>query len=154
MLTQTSDHALRALLAIARHGDGGSLRVEQVAEFTGAPRNYLGKTLGALVRAGLLRSSRGPTGGFSLAVPLDEISVSRIVDLFREPRAERRCLLGDGPCNAARPCSAHHRWTAMTNAARAPLDRTTLADLLGASDIPRLPAAGMAASFAGAAGSF
>ena len=153
MLTQTADHALRALLAIARHGRGGSLRVEQVAELTGAPRNYLGKTLGALVKAGLLRSSRGPTGGFSLALRAEDISVSRIVDLFRETRTERRCLLGDGFCNPASPCTAHHRWMAMTNAARAPLDRTTLADLLG-SDIPRLPAAGMAASLAGSAGTF
>ena len=152
MLTLTADHALRALLAIARHGRGGSLRVEQVAELTGAPRNYLGKTLGALVKAGLLRSSRGPTGGFALAVSPAEITVATIVDLFREPRTDRRCLLGDGPCNPARPCTAHHRWVAMTDAARAPLDRTTLADLLAPAGTPFLPAAGMAASFAGSAG--
>ena len=120
---------------------------------TGAPRNYLGKTLGALVRAGLLRSARGPLGGFSLATSPDAISISRIVDLFGEPRAARRCLLGDGACDAARPCEAHHRWTAVTNAARAPLDRTTIADLLPglgfALETYELPAAGMAASLAG-----
>ena len=70
MLNQTADHALRALLAIARHGGERPLRVEEVAGLTGAPRNYLGKTLGGLVKAGLLQSSRGPLGGFSLAVYL------------------------------------------------------------------------------------
>src|SRR4051812_14909049 len=49
MLSQTADHALRALLAIARHADtrrGATrpLRVEEIAELIGAPRNYLGKT--------------------------------------------------------------------------------------------------------------
>jgi Rrf2 family protein len=155
MLTQTADHALRALLAIARHGGERPLRVEEVAGLTGAPRNYLGKTLGGLVKAGLLQSARGPLGGFSLAVAPGDVTVGRIADLFAEPRAARRCLLGDGICNPTRPCTAHHRWTAVKDAARAPLDRTTLADLLSGSDAnptQHMPAAGLAAVFAGAAG--
>src|SRR5688500_7837013 len=106
MLTQTADHALRALLALARQGGDRPLRVEELAVLTGAPRNYLGKTLGALVKAGLLRSARGPLGGFSLAVAPAQITVSRVVDLFAEPRVERRCLMGDRPCDAAHPCVA------------------------------------------------
>ena len=160
MLTQTADHALRALLAIARQGGDRPLRVEEIAAMTGAPRNYLGKTLGALVKAGLLRSTRGPQGGFALAVAPADVTVARVSDLFTEPRAATRCLMGDGPCNPDRPCSAHHRWSALKAAARAPLDRTTLADLL--SDVgPRshearyeMPAAGLAAPLAGTAGAF
>ena len=130
MLSQTADHALRALLAIARHGGDRPLRVEEVAELTGAPRNYLGKTLGALVKAGLLRSARGPLGGFSLEVDAATITVARVADLFAESRAPRRCLLGDRACDPNHPCAAHDRWTAMAAAARAPLAATTLADLL------------------------
>ena len=156
MLTQTADHALRALLAIARRGGGRTVRVEEVAALTGAPRNYLGKTLGALVKAGLLRSARGPLGGFALAVEPAEITVARVADLFAEPRASRRCLMADALCDPARPCPAHNRWTAMTAAAHAPLRETTLADLLpedGDSELEPV-AAGLAASPAGAAGAF
>ena len=105
MLTQTADHALRALLAIARHGGERPLRVDEVAELTGAPRNYLGKTLGALVKAGLLRSARGPLGGFTLAVDARAITVTRVADLFTEPRAPRRpaCVRTDGPDDPRRP---------------------------------------------------
>jgi Rrf2 family protein len=154
MLTTTADHALRALLAIARHGDARPLRVEDVARLTGAPRNYLGKTLGALVKAGLLRSARGPLGGFALAVAPRDVTIARLADLFAEPRTTRRCLLGDGPCVAARPCAAHDRWSTLTEAARAPLAGTTLADLLprSTSHQSHEPAAGLAASLAGTAG--
>ena len=154
MLTQTADHALRALLAIARRGGDRPLRVDELALLTGAPRNYLGKTLGALVKAGLLRSARGPLGGFSLAVAPAEVTVGRIADLFAEPRAAHRCLMGDAPCDPARPCLAHHRWSAVKAAARAPLDHTSLADLLGGAAPDEMPAAGLAASLAGVAGPF
>ena len=106
--------------------------MDEVAELTGAPRNYLGKTLGALVKAGLLRSARGPLGGFTLAVDTASVTVARVADLFAEPRAPRRCLTGDRACDPNHPCAAHAVWTAMTAAARAPLDATTLAHLLAA----------------------
>ena len=130
MLTQTADHALRALLAIARFGGERPLRVDEVAELTGAPRNYLGKTLGALVKAGLLRSARGPLGGFTLAVDPAQLTVARVADLFAEPRAARRCLLGGGLCDPGHPCTAHARWHDMATAAREPFRTTSLADLL------------------------
>ena len=139
MISQTANHALRALLAIARHGGERPLRVDEVAELTGAPRNYLGKTLGALVKAGLLRSARGPLGGFTLAVDTATVTVGRGADLFAEPRAPRRCLTGDRPCDPNHPCAAHAVWTAMTAAARAPLDATTLADLLAAAPDAAMP---------------
>ena len=149
MLNQTADHAIRALLALARYGDGGPMRVEELAERTGAPRNYLGKTLNGLVKGGYLRSARGPLGGFALAASPDAITIGEIADLFTEARAPRRCLLGNGLCDASRPCGAHGRWIAMATAARAPLDNTTLADLLADdADAPLLAAIG-AASHAG-----
>jgi DNA-binding IscR family transcriptional regulator len=81
------------------------------------------------------------------------VTVARIVDLFAEPRAPRRCLLGGGPCDPARPCTAHARWTALATAVRAPLDDTMLADLLDGAGVasPFSLAAPTAASVAGAA---
>ena len=129
MLSHTADYALRAVLALAHNGR--SMRAEEIAAATGAPRNYLAKTLNALVKAGLLSSTRGPLGGFTLAATPDAITVARIVDLFVEPRRSPTCLLGAVPCNAATPCAAHQRWSALTAARRAPFVATTVADLLG-----------------------
>jgi Rrf2 family protein len=135
MLSSTSDYALRALLVLAQADHGRPMRAEEVARATGSPANYLAKTLNALAKAGIVASARGPLGGFTLLVPADELSIARIVDCFDEARPSTRCLLGNRPCDGRHPCRAHARWTAVQEARRAPLARTTVADLLaGSSD--------------------
>ena len=133
MLSSTSDYALRAILVLAQATDGRPLRADQIARATASPANYLAKTLNALAKAGLVNSTRGPFGGFVLAIPAAELSLARIIDCFDEPRPQTRCLLGSTPCDGKRPCTAHQRWTAINNARRAALADTTVADLLGGS---------------------
>lgn len=130
VLSKTADYALRALLVLARHGTGRSMPADVIAELTGTPPNYTSKTLYALARAGLLRSTRGPSGGFALAVGPDAISIARIMDVFSDPPVRPRCLLGTGPCDHRNPCAAHSSWTRVAAAVREPLVTTTLADLL------------------------
>ena len=136
MLSATSDYALRAVLILARSHGLRPMRADEIATATGAPRNYLAKTLNAMAKAGLVTSARGPQGGFVLAVAPDKLPIARVVDLFDEPRPPGYCLLGARPCDPRRPCAAHHRWTAINAARRAPLATTMVADLL-AGDIPR-----------------
>jgi Rrf2 family iron-sulfur cluster assembly transcriptional regulator len=133
MLSSTSDYALRAILVLAQASDGRPLRADQIARATGSPANYLAKTLNALAKAGLVSSTRGPFGGFVLAVPAEKLTLARIIDCFDEPRPQTRCLLGNAPCDQRHPCTAHQRWTTIKNARRAPLADTTVADLLGGS---------------------
>ncbi|HEY0972833.1 MAG TPA: Rrf2 family transcriptional regulator [Gemmatimonadales bacterium] len=131
MLSNTADYALRAILVLAHHHGGRPVRAEEIADATGAPRNYLAKTLNALAKAGIVDSTRGPAGGFCLAVAPERLTLARVVDLFDAPRAHTCCMLGDGPCDPRQPCAVHHRWAAVTTARRAPLVETTVADLLG-----------------------
>ncbi|MFL5581933.1 MAG: RrF2 family transcriptional regulator [Gemmatimonadaceae bacterium] len=131
MLSSTSDYALRALLVLARRRGLGPVRADEVADATGAPRNYMAKTLNALAKAGIVSSLRGPAGGFTLVAEPAALPIARVVDLFETPRAHPRCLLGAGPCDPTRPCAAHQRWTRVAEARRAPLAMTTIADLLG-----------------------
>jgi Rrf2 family protein len=132
MLSQTSEYALRAVLVLAGRYDIGSLSAEEIADATGAPRNYLAKTLNQLVKEGILTSSRGPQGGFSLAVPPEKLTLADIIDCFDEQRAHSRCLLGNRPCDPANPCAAHDVWLAITASRREPLAVTTVSQLLGA----------------------
>ncbi len=138
MLSQTADYALRATLVLARRRGEGPVRVERIAAATGAPRNYLSKTLHALTKAGIVASTRGPAGGFTLAVAPDALTLARVIECFDGPRPQSRCLLGTGPCDATRPCAAHHRWSAITQTNRASLAATTVADLLS-GDAPLPP---------------
>jgi Rrf2 family transcriptional regulator, iron-sulfur cluster assembly transcription factor len=131
VISSTSDYALRALLVLARRRGLGPVRADEVADATGAPRNYMAKTLNALAKAGIVSSLRGPAGGFTLVAEPAALPIARVVDLFETPRAHPRCLLGAGPCDPTRPCAAHQRWTSVAEARRAPLASTTIADLLG-----------------------
>ena len=137
MFSQTADYALRATLFLARQHGGPLVRADEVAAATGVPRSYLSKMLHALVRAGIVISTRGPTGGFTLAIDPDVLTVADIADCFDEERSTGHCLLGARPCNPNTPCVAHARWNAMHAARRSPLVDTTIASLVAGADAGR-----------------
>jgi Rrf2 family transcriptional regulator, iron-sulfur cluster assembly transcription factor len=134
MLSQTSEHALRAVLYLARQPGQGTTSAERVATALGAPRNYLAKTLNVLAKRSVLASLRGPTGGFRLAMAPEAITLYQVVAPFEESRANPICLLGDRPCAAEAPCSVHGRWTEVMEQVWAPLRSTTIAALLNDPD--------------------
>lgn len=136
VLSKTAEYALRALLVLAREENSRPVAAEVIARLTGMPANYLGKTLYTLARSGLLKSSRGPQGGFSLAADPKVVTVAQIADVFAEAPVAPRCLLGTGPCDSRNPCDAHENWKRVQAEARAPLQNTTVADLLRKSTSP------------------
>lgn len=129
LFSQTAEHALRAALYLGRHE--GFVPAGRVAAALGTPPNYTAKTLAQLERKGVLRSGRGPRGGYRLAVEPSELSLGRVLDAVDEPRRDRPvCLLGDRLCDAADPCRAHARWSELLERVSRILEETTLADLL------------------------
>ncbi|HUH13131.1 MAG TPA: Rrf2 family transcriptional regulator [Longimicrobiales bacterium] len=131
-LSQTAEHALRAVLFLAQRTTPVPVSAAAIAEALGAPANYLSKTLHVLARAGIVLGTRGPGGGFRLAVPCRELTVARVIGAFEDSAGSGVCLLGGRACNANKPCAAHERWTAVQEASRLPLEQTTIAELLGA----------------------
>jgi Rrf2 family protein len=130
MVSNTADYALRAVLLLARDGQKRAVPADEIAAHTGAPRSYMAKVLNAVAKSGLIKGTRGPAGGFVLAVPASEITLGRIIDLFDTTRKNLRCMLGNGACDRTHPCPAHHTWQAVSAARRLPLLTTTIADLL------------------------
>ncbi|VEB97549.1 HTH-type transcriptional repressor NsrR [Cedecea lapagei] len=61
-------------------GEGREMNVREIAELQGVPYDYLGKIFTRLSRAGLVISSEGKGGGFTLSRPPDQISVLDIVE--------------------------------------------------------------------------
>ena len=135
-LPQTAEYALRAVAFIAEAPDGGPVRVGDIAAALKAPRNYLSKTLYQLVGAGVLRSTRGPHGGFRLAKPPTCLTLTEIVGPFL-PVEGRTCVLGRARCSDAAPCAAHERWKAVTERMRVFFNQTTIADLAGTASAAR-----------------
>jgi len=104
----------------------------EVAEAVDAPPRYLAKTLGHLARARVLASTRGPAGGFRLAVQRERLTLARVVAAF-EGRHKPRCLLGSGLCGQNPDCTVHDRWAPISNRMTEFFTHTTVADLLSSS---------------------
>jgi Rrf2 family protein len=134
-LSHTAQQAIHAVLFIAGSGDARPVRVDDIATALDCPRNYLSKTLHVLVRAGVLRSERGPRGGFRLSDAPDRLTLAVIIAPF-EPIGERPSLAGRYD-SAARRGGAHSRWTRLAERVDAFLTTTTIADLLRDRDRPR-----------------
>ena len=129
VLSQTAEYALRAALYLAARREEGPVGVETIAAATGLPASYLSKTLQTMVGAGILRSSRGRSGGFSLAVAPAKLPLMRVVEAFDERSDRSHCLLGKRVCSDASPCAAHGRWKHASAAIMDFFRNTTLADL-------------------------
>jgi Rrf2 family protein len=129
MLSGTAEYALRAVVYIAREANGRPVKSADLSEATGIPKNYLSKILMDLARAGVLRSTRGRNGGFSLASPPAELRLASVVSPF-DAVDGRRCLMGRLECNSEDPCPVHHRWLAASNHIEAFFRETTLADVI------------------------
>lgn len=85
-MSTRGDYASRALLSLALHAEGeGPTSVRDIAERTALPQPYLEQILLALKGAGLVRSKRGVGGGYVLARPPSEITLSEIVSAVDGP---------------------------------------------------------------------
>ena len=140
MLSQTAEHALRAVLYLGHHAEDGLISAGRLAEALGTPPNYTSKILRRLAHRGILRSARGPRGGFGLRVRPAAVSLARLVDAIDEARdAPSICLIGDRPCDPAAPCPAHRAWTDVQARMNALMEETTLDQLLEGGTAPSTP---------------
>lgn len=128
MFSQTVEYALRSFLYIARQAPE-TVRLRDVASEVEAPPRYLAKLLAELARSGYLTSTRGPGGGYRLALRGRPASLADIAAVFDSATA-RRCLLGHGICGTNPDCAVHDRWAPISHAMHEFLDHTTVADLV------------------------
>lgn len=81
-ISRRTDYATRAVLALAM-SDGGPMKLDDIADLSGAPRSVLEQVMPTLRTAGIVRSVRGPAGGYTLNRPAREITLERVVRLFQ-----------------------------------------------------------------------
>jgi Rrf2 family protein len=144
MVTRKTVYALRALFNLAHAAQGEPQLAAEIAASEGIPRRFLDTILRQLTRAGLLTSSRGPHGGYSLRSPASEISVASVIRVLDGAAFPFPCLNWDHPvrcaeCPGPGQCAAHAALGAMGDAALRVLENMSLADLvknvaLGKSD--------------------
>ena len=116
VITSKSPYAVKALTELARRGDAAPVPIGDLARARDIPAQFLEGLFATLRRAGVLQSQRGVKGGYSFARPPGEVTVLEVVEL----------LEGELGAEAA---AAGQVWTDATEAVRAVLAGTTIADV-------------------------
>lgn len=129
-VSRRTDYATRALVVLALE-DGGSLKLEELSRRTGAPQSVLEQVMPTLRTAGIVRSERGPAGGYRLNKSPAEITLERVVRLFEGQLAPIGYATRRSPDSCPRfvAKSLRRAWGDVRDATIDVLERTTFADL-------------------------
>lgn len=130
-LTRTVVYAICATLELARAGPDCSICCRELAQRGRLPERFLLRILRILVTHGILRSTRGTTGGYCVSRPGDQITLLDIVDAFDESLHPR--LPNNSPIVSKVSERLLRTLELTTHAARHELQNVTIADLLEAA---------------------
>jgi Rrf2 family transcriptional regulator, iron-sulfur cluster assembly transcription factor len=127
-LTTRGRHAIMAIIELARQSDGGPVPLSKIAEPGKISLSYLEQLFACLRRHGIVKSYRGPGGGYTLARPADDILVADIlVAAERCVPAERvQGRQNDNPCIV----QTDMLWNYIGEMLHACLKRVSLQDLI------------------------
>jgi Rrf2 family protein len=89
IISTTTSYGLIAAAYVAKNSDDGLVLASDIAKEYDIPLEYLLKIMNQLVRGGILRSKRGPKGGFCMAKPATQINLFEIIEAVEGPMKPR-----------------------------------------------------------------
>jgi Rrf2 family cysteine metabolism transcriptional repressor len=130
-LSTKGEYASRAMLELSLNYEKKPLHIRDISKAQDIPQRFLEQILLQLKRAGLLRSRKGPEGGYSLAKPPGEINVAEVIRAMDGPLAPIDCVSVTAyeVCPHERTCSLKGLWKEVRDVIAEILERTTFADL-------------------------
>ncbi|HXS56347.1 MAG TPA: Rrf2 family transcriptional regulator [Hanamia sp.] len=113
MLSNTCKTAIKAVIYLSSKFDNGKKAgIREVAEFIGANEHTVGKILQTLVKQNVIRSVKGPSGGFYISKEQQNQPVINIVEAIDGKQIFKSCGLGLTKCSSAHPCPIHDEYKA------------------------------------------
>ncbi len=130
-LTTKGRYAVMAMADLARNGGEKPLSLADIAERQEISLSYLEQLFAKLRKGGLVRSVRGPGGGYLLSRPASAVRVSDIIFAVDEPIRATRCTPGSPiSCQGAKGrCLTHDLWEELSNHIHLFLSAVTLDDV-------------------------
>ena len=108
ILSKSFGYALRGVLYVAKmQGECRRVQIDEIANKLSVPKHFLGKIMQQIVKAGLLRSTKGPYGGFSLAEKTLATPLIKLVEITDGMDQFRTCVLKLKYCDGINPCPLH-----------------------------------------------
>ena len=109
-ISRKIDYGLRAMIYLASISPVAVVPFREIARQMMVPEDFLAKILKTLVDQGLVRSTRGPHGGYALGKPAAAVSFLEIIEAVEGPVAINVCLDGEDPCAKAGYCTMVDVW--------------------------------------------
>lgn len=132
-MTTKGKYAVSTMCELAAEyaGNNGHLQAKAIAGRYFMPEQYVEQILNRLKKAGLIRSIRGPKGGYTLSREPKKIKVGEIIEATEGPISLVQCVSenSDGKCSLSSQCKTKKFWSKLSRVIENVLDKTTLADI-------------------------
>jgi Rrf2 family iron-sulfur cluster assembly transcriptional regulator len=131
-LSTKGRYAVMAMVDLAKHSQGSPIALAEIAERQEISLSYLEQLFAKLRVGGLVKSVRGPGGGYLLGHPADETRISDVILAVDEPIRAVRCAPGApmGCRGSKSRCLTHDLWEELGNQIHLYLSSVTLADVV------------------------
>ncbi|MBE2199265.1 MAG: Rrf2 family transcriptional regulator [Anaerolinea sp.] len=129
-ISRRTDYAVRIMIELGLCSAEECTPSRKVAKKTGVPKAFLHKITADLVKANLVRTFSGPTGGLALAQPVEEVTLLQIVEGIEGPICLNICLLRPHECPRDQLCPAHSLWGRLQTVVTEELQAVTLQELV------------------------
>ncbi|MFY0626095.1 MAG: Rrf2 family transcriptional regulator [Reichenbachiella sp.] len=111
MFSKTCQYALQAILYLGvKTIEVKAVGLKEIAASQDIPSHFLSKILQDLVKRGILKSIKGPNGGFSFKKSPKQLKLIKIVELIDGPGIWDKCGIGLKSCSDENPCPIHHKY--------------------------------------------
>jgi Rrf2 family protein len=128
-VTAKADYAVRAIVELADSKQGSPRKVDDVAQAQGIPVSFLENILTQLRSSGIVRSQRGPEGGYWLARPPDELNLAQVIRAVEGPLVGVRGQRPEEIEYVGSAESLQQVWIALRANLRKVLEHVTVADV-------------------------
>ncbi len=135
-LTTKGRFAVTAVLDLAMHGQKRPVTLNEISERQGISLSYLEQLFGRMRRGGLVKSTRGPGGGYRLARAIAEVTVADIIVAVDELIDATQCA-GQANCReGGDKCLTHDLWAGLNDHIFSYLRGVTLSNLIDTHQAP------------------
>ena len=129
IFSKKCEYGIQAVLYLAAREKGTLVSAEEISKVLKIPREFVSKILQSLRESGLILSSKGKSGGFTLAKDPSRVKLLDVVAAIDGLDMFDNCVLGFPECTATHPCPVHDTWGTL---------RTQAYDMLNSETIDKL----------------
>ncbi|MBD3646112.1 MAG: Fe-S cluster assembly transcriptional regulator IscR [Pseudomonadales bacterium] len=138
-LTAKGRYAVTAMLDLAVHEKDGPISLADISERQGISLSYLEQLFAKLRRRGLVKSVRGPGGGYQLSRRSSEVYVAEIIDSVDENVDATKCA-GRADCQKGETCLTHELWSDLSEQIHQFLSSIDLASIIAKREVQEIAA--------------